>query len=72
MGDRGFNAGGWAYMRRVWCPLCGLSYLTGNRNPSVYDRDTDRPKRVCSNKTKCELRKRKRTVGTQPTNEAKT
>lgn len=58
MGDRGFNAGGWAYMLRVWCSRCGFSYLIGKRDPLVMERDTSRPTRPCSNQMKCAERQK--------------
>jgi hypothetical protein len=60
MGNRGFNAGGWAYMRRVWCPLCGWSFLVGIHDDRTYDTDTDRPKRVCNRTEKCRERQRQK------------
>jgi len=53
MGDRGYNAGGWAYMRRVWCPKCGFSFLTGNHDAAAYNTDTARPMRECRRASKC-------------------
>jgi ribosomal protein S27AE len=50
VGDRGFNAGGWAYMKRVKCPRCGWSFLIGNRNP----------RKTCANKAKCDARRAKK------------
>ena len=50
MGDRGFNAGGYAYMKWVQCTMCGRKFPIGNSNP----------RRTCSNKKTCESRQRKR------------
>lgn len=56
MGDRGFNAGGYAYMTPVKCPRCGKAYLVGHlrlREGRVH----------CMNREKCAARKAKREGG---------
>lgn len=50
MGDRGHNAGGFAWMQWVQCTECGCKFPIGQRNP----------RRVCSNRAKCAARKTKR------------
>lgn len=61
MGNRGFNAGGWAYMPRVWCPKCGWSFLIGNETFNRYcDRDSKRPMLCCNNQKKCAERERRK------------
>lgn len=44
MGNRGYNAGGFAYMIWVKCYLCGKKFIIGNHNP----------RRICR---KCEKKK---------------
>lgn len=46
MGDRGFNAGGFAYMLWVKCERCGKKFPIGRQNP----------RRECLDKAKCEAR----------------
>ena len=61
MGDRGWNAGGWAYMPRVWCPACGWSFLVGNgKFDEQCSRDSKRPMMRCSNLKKCEERRKRK------------
>lgn len=51
MGDRGYNAGGFAYMTTVTCPNCGCRRPLG--------KDAVEAKRFqCGNKTRCEERRR--------------
>jgi hypothetical protein len=49
MGNRGYNAGGFAYMPRVQCVLCGRTFPIGKSNP----------RRTCLNKKACEARRLK-------------
>ena len=49
MGDRGKNAGGFAYMKRVLCPLCGVNHPVGRD-------DFESKQWQCGNKAKCEIR----------------
>ncbi len=49
MGDHGFNAGGFAYMDRVQCRLCGRKFPIGRSNK----------RRECSDRGKCEARQAK-------------
>lgn len=61
MGDRGFNAGGYAYMRRVWCPCCGISYPVGHRRfEQATDKDGEKPKLYCRDKPSCVARATKK------------
>lgn len=49
MGDRGFNAGGFAYMDRVMCPRCGVIRPLGR--DAIKRGDI-----ACQNITKCDER----------------
>ncbi len=60
MGNRGFNAGGFAYMPIVQCTECGARFRIGNKNPRRY----------CLNKIKCKIRRQKRELETQTKVEA--
>lgn len=46
MGDRGFNAGGFAYMKWIHCAKCGRKFPIGRRNTRT----------VCSNEADCQKR----------------
>lgn len=46
MGNRGHNAGGFAWMPRVACTTCGAIFPIRNANP----------RRVCANVGKCDAR----------------
>lgn len=50
MGDRGFNAGGFAYMDWVVCRKCGRKFPIGKRNP----------RRICARREKCEARQKRK------------
>lgn len=51
MGDRGYNAGGFAYMGTVTCPRCGARRKLGA--------DSIRKGRIaCNNKQSCERRRK--------------
>lgn len=52
MGDRGFNAGGFAYMEIVTCPKCGARRPLGR-----YAREMGFLE--CDNREKCEARRKK-------------
>lgn len=60
MSSRPFGSAGWKYMRRVWCPRCGFSFLTGRGNPATFEADTDRPVQPCRNPRKCKERQQKK------------
>lgn len=49
MGDRGFNAGGFAYMDWVVCRKCGCKFPIGRQNK----------RRTCSNRKRCETRQQR-------------
>lgn len=53
MGDRGFNAGGFAYMTWVKCPKCGRNYPLGRRRLDSGDY-------ACQGKEQCEQRQAKK------------
>ena len=50
MGNRGHNAGGYAWMRWVECRLCGRRFPIGKRNP----------RRECANTATCAARQKRR------------
>lgn len=52
MGDRGYNAGGFAYMNIAACPLCGRKRKWGHRAITAG-------MTYCSDKDACERRQRK-------------
>lgn len=62
MGGRVFNAGGWAYMPRVWCPDCGFSFLIGNERfrKAGCEYSNPRPLMRCGNRAKCRERQAKK------------
>lgn len=51
MGDRGYNAGGFAYMQTITCPRCGARRKLGHQK--IRDGHL-----ACGNRRKCNERKR--------------
>lgn len=52
MGARGYNAGGFAYMRTVTCPRCGARRKLGRES-------IERGHLTCGNADKCSARRKK-------------
>jgi hypothetical protein len=50
MGDRGFNAGGFAYMPIIQYVRCGAKFRIDNKDP----------RRECANREKCDRRRNRK------------
>jgi hypothetical protein len=58
MGDRGFNAGGFAYMVDVTCAKCGRRFKIGRRTLAAFK--ARREPATCMDPVKCAARAARR------------